>query len=233
MATWDTAMRYPPEQVELLAAEYVAGTLRGPARRRFETLMRQRADVRQAVWDWEKLAHRLTACVEPVAPPDSLWRRIDRQIDGSRDPAVPQRRPWQRFSFATAVVAALAFWLGSLFTSVSQPERIAVFADDGAQTLWVVSADADTGRLIVDTEIVAPPDGTSVYELWALPAGGAPQSLGLLATVAGRYESDLSPALVAAIERSANLAISIEPAGGSPTGAPTGPVVFQAAVLRL
>ena len=233
MATWDTAMRCPPEQVEPLAAEYVVGTLRGPARRRLETLMRQRADVRQAVWDWEQLAHRLTAAVEPIAPPDSLWQRIDQQTDGTRDAAVPQRRPWLRFSFATAVVAALAFWLGYLFTGVSQPDRIAIFADDGAQTLWVVSADADTGRLIVDTEVVTPPDGTSVYELWALPAGQAPQSLGLLATAAGRYESDLSPALVAAIEQSVSLAISIEPAGGSPTGAPTGPVVFQAAVLRL
>ena len=52
-------MRYPPEQVDRLAAEYVLGTLHGAARRRMDRLMRDRADVRLAVWHWERGLHEL------------------------------------------------------------------------------------------------------------------------------------------------------------------------------
>ena len=62
----------------------------------------------------------------------------------------------------------------------------------------------------------------------ALRSGGAtPVSLGLL-PVEGRTKRDLTSAQQMALVNSAQVAVSIEPDGGSPTGLPTGPVVYTA-----
>ena len=42
-----------PQLIDQLAGEYVLGTLTGAPRARFERLLRERADVRSAVWRWE------------------------------------------------------------------------------------------------------------------------------------------------------------------------------------
>jgi len=224
-------MRYPPEQIDHLAGEYVVGTLHGRARRRFEALMRQRADVRYSVWQWEQVLYGLTASVDPVRPPRRVWRGIRRQVGGRRQVRATLWRP--RFAIVTAAVAVLSFWLGTVFMVPEQPERMAVFADDASQALWIISADAERGRLVAETPGVAPAQDDRVYELWALPADGAPMSLGVLSIESGRYETALTPALIAAVEQSTSLAISLEPQGGSTTGAPTGPVVYQAALVNL
>ena len=225
-------MRYSPEQVERLAAEYVVGTLHGRARQRFDRLLYDRADVRHAVWGWERLLHEVTADVAPVAPPRSIWRHVRRRIDAGPRVASPRWR--LRFAVAVPIIAALAFWLGTIPTPPApQADRIAVFADDSARALWIVSADPDRRVLIAESAGVdAAPDGR-VYELWALPANEAPRSLGVLDPQAGRSESPLDDALIAALDASAALAISLEPPGGSPTGAPTGPIVYQATLARL
>jgi len=66
-----------------------------------------------------------------------------------------------------------------------------------------------------------------VLELWAVPPQGAPRSLGLIsASGVSVIARDKLPQQVLDRSRTAALAVSVEPPGGSPTGAPTGPVVF-------
>jgi anti-sigma-K factor RskA len=73
-------------------------------------------------------------------------------------------------------------------------------------------------------------DPARAYELWALPgSGAAPVSLGLMPKT-GRSTLQLNDAQRLALSRSKQIAISLEPPGGSPTGAPTGPVLFVAAI---
>src|SRR3989442_2452755 len=64
-------------------------------------------------------------------------------------------------------------------------------------------------------------EANRALELWALPGSGAPRSLGLIsasgATVVKKGK---------VLEGATGLAVSLEPAGGSPTGAPTGPVLY-------
>lgn len=227
-------MRYPPDLVDALAAEYVVGTLRGAARRRFEELLRLRSDVRYSVRSWEALLYGLTTGVEPVRPPRSVWRGIRQRIDAPKRTPAPQFRP--RLAAFVASLALLAFWLGTIVPideTPQTPEQMAVFADLNSRPLWIVSFDTGNGRLVAESPGVPAADGGFVYELWALPAGGAPKSLGVLPTTAGRYETELAPESFSAIEQSASLAISLEPVGGSPTGLPTGPIVHQAALVRL
>lgn len=226
-------MRYTPPQVDQLAGEYVIGTLHGGARRRFESLLRERADIRLAVWQWEQLLHGLTSGIKPKRPPKSVWRGIKRRVDSTTHDSGRAGTWWLRLAVVAPLIALVAFWLASMLPPTIDPDRIAIFANDDAQALWVVSADTQDGVLVVETSGVTAAGDALVYELWALHDDGVPRSLGLLNTRSGRHETELSPKLIAALESSANLAISLEPTGGSPTGLPTGPVVYQAPLLRL
>ena len=67
------------------------------------------------------------------------------------------------------------------------------------------------------------------YELWAVPASGAPVSLGIV-NASGETERDVAEDKRALLETGVTLAVSLEPEGGSPTGAPTGPVLFVGAL---
>lgn len=226
-------MRYSPQQVDHLAGEYVIGTLRGGARRRFEFLMHDRADVRLAVWEWEQLLHGLTSGIKPKQPPHSVWRGIQRRVGSADRESRRAGSWWLRLAIVAPLIALAAFWLATMLPASIDPDRMAIFASDDAQALWVVSADTQDGVLVVETSGVAAAEDALVYELWALPDDGVPRSLGLLNTQSSRHKTELSLELLAVLDNSANLAISLEPTGGSPTGLPTGPVVYQAQLHRL
>ena len=109
-----------------------------------------------------------------------------------------------------------------------------MFSGEQAQPLWVVSADVERGRLSIRPVNATAPAADKSYELWLLPAGGAaPRSMGLLPTGTTSVDTALPESLQALLSSAQGLAISLEPAGGSPTGAPTGPVVHQAAILQI
>jgi anti-sigma-K factor RskA len=69
-------------------------------------------------------------------------------------------------------------------------------------------------------------------QLWALPATGNPRSLGLV-PASGIAQIALPVAAGSALENIPALAVSLEPRGGSPTGLPTGPVLYSGPVQRL
>lgn len=83
------------------------------------------------------------------------------------------------------------------------------------------------GRIMVRAGELPPRPAGRDYELWALPAGGTPVSLGVLPTT-GVLRRDLSQEQQRALARSPQVAVSIEPTGGSRTGQPTGAIVFVA-----
>ena len=225
-------MRYDAAQVEYLAAEYVLGTLQGPARRRFDRLITDRADVRFSVWRWERHLNGFASGLEPRKPPRRVWKNVWRRIDLSQPAMTAFRGRWRGFWLAlpTAIAAA---WLAVALLPAPTAERMAVFADQNAEALWVISADLDQGLL--QTEAVNAPASASntSYELWVLPAEGPPLSLGLLPVITGSIETQISAQLVAALAGAGRLAISVEPVGGSPTGLPTGPVIYQASLVTI
>lgn len=217
-----------------LAAEYVLGTLRGPARRRFERLLPAHRALQEAVARWEGRLGRLAEPVAPVEPTPGLWQRIEARLFLS-PAAVPWWKrvvAWQTATLASAIVG-LVFGVLLLRGPDVPPPIIVVLAEQpnaaqaGLRAAGFVASLAGDGKQLV----IRPLDQAQsrlvnrAFELWAVPPSGAPRSLGVLAE--GGATTLVAPAF---LRDAAALAVSVEPPGGSPTGAPTGPVVAVGAL---
>ena len=100
-----------PPLADRLAAEYVLGTLRGPARRRFEALLPAHAGLRAAIAAWQSRLAPLAAAIDPVDPSEAVWPALERRLFAAAEPAAPSGW-WQRLALwrgvaALATVAAL------------------------------------------------------------------------------------------------------------------------------
>ena len=84
-------------------------------------------------------------------------------------------------------------------------------------------------RLVLAVAGDMPADPSHAHELWVIPAGGKPRSLGTMRD-GKQMHMELADALARLLQQGATIAISVEPPGGSPTGAPTGPVVAAGAL---
>ena len=229
-----------PALADTLAAEYVAGTLRGGARRRFETLLPGHPSLRTAVAQWQALLMPLTSAVQPTAPPANVWASIEARLWPSTAAAKTAAEPWWRgltfwrAASGFATVAAVGFAL-LLVNPQPQPAPVLIVlqATEAGATPGVVSSSfvasvSSDGQSLVTRPIqpVALAPGKAL-ELWAVPPNGAPRSLGLIsANDSTVLKRDKLPQTLLDASRTAALAVSVEPPGGSPTGAPTGPVVF-------
>jgi len=213
-----------------LAADYVNGTLRGPARRRFESLLPAHPLLRAEVYAWQHRLMPLTLSIVARKPPASVWKRIESRIGGAA--AAPSGTSWWNrlalwrgvSAFASIAVIGMLVMLAS--PGPAKPPIVVVLnateTAQGAVPASFVASISSDGRAMVTRPLVnVSLEANRALELWALPGSGAPRSLGLIsanaATVVKKGE-----ALVGATA----LAVSLEPAGGSPTGAPTGPVLF-------
>jgi anti-sigma-K factor RskA len=113
------------------------------------------------------------------------------------------------------------------------PNYIVVLNNPQGQPAWLVSADVRTGRLTIKTVHPQRLPANKAFELWMLPGGDqSPRSLGLI-PVSGRRSVALPPPSTQVFAGAQGLAVSLEPAGGSPTGLPTGPVLYQGPLLSL
>jgi anti-sigma-K factor RskA len=214
-----------------LAAEYVAGTLRGGARRRFEGLLPAHALLRRSTRAWEARLIPLTAAITPIQPSGNVWRRISERIESGRSDAKASRGAWHRLSLwrgLTALASVAALGLAVLLANPRPlpPPVVVVLAPTPAAgslrpTSIVASISGDGASLV--TRAIAPVSvqADRSLELWAVPSTGTPRSLGLLPGGSGTV------ALRAKVLAGADtLAVTLEPAGGSPTGLPTGPIVY-------
>jgi anti-sigma-K factor RskA len=130
-------------------------------------------------------------------------------------------------------LGAVLYWSR---VTTEKPVEAAVIVDPSGAPVWQVEVygHADAERyLSVRTAARAKPPAGRTYELWALPKNGNPVSLGVLPQQEGSSQRVLTPLQREALSRSEKIAVSVEPAGGSPTGQPTGPVVFVAPLRGL
>jgi anti-sigma-K factor RskA len=243
----------PGKRLELLAASYAIGTLRGAARRRFETLAREQPGVRAAALIWQGRLSSLTELEAGARPDPAVWKRILNQIELDKE---ERALLLQRNAAAQAAASAPRGWLGSLrlwlgaaaagalatvmavgvgvnlneqLRNAPAVRYVAVLSDDKSAASVLVTFDPKHQQLTLQRVGAYNEGPDKSLQLWALPPGSAPRSLGVL---------DQAPALhLAAAESQVRavpaLAISLEPRGGVPSErGPTGPVLFKGALIE-
>jgi anti-sigma-K factor RskA len=238
-----------PQRRDLLAGEYVLGTLRGPARRRFEHAMERNEALREAVAAWERrmdlLMEKEMSLTSEATPPPEVWQAIERRTaappPSNRESGAlgGLARLWDSLAFwrglGLAAAAALLLVVSGIVSTLPQetpgPERVAVVMDQSARPLWVIS-DKPQGRLAVTTINSPGMAPERVCELWVVFADGTTRSVGILPE-GGRAEFRMPAINGAVMPAEARLAVSIEPPGGSTAGRPTGPVIFEGELLAL
>jgi anti-sigma-K factor RskA len=266
--------REAPEEIQVLAGEYVLGALDAAEMR----AVRQRAGVDAALADailaWERRLGPLVDVVAPVAPPWNLWARIEaatapapERPNAVRTPpgpverltaALPQARPRPRrvWPWQAATAASVALAAGIAAFTVMAPPPAQPPAAGGLRVAVLLPSDTASAGSVGDPTpmmqqsafsehtggagflVQARPDGAVVVsalgpvhvpagrelELWVLPKGGKILvSLGTL-PVSGRQMTLPVPP-----EPGTQMMISLEPLGGSPTGTPTGQVLYSGA----
>jgi anti-sigma-K factor RskA len=214
-------------KLDALCGEYLTGTLRGGARRRFERALREEPLVALRLAHWQRLfAPRYTAMME-VRPSAGSWKRLEHELGLARYRAPWYRRTafWRGWAVAATAALALAVGLQVYRPAPEAPVEIAQLAGKAevARVSAALSRDRRTLVLHAARAVVAGP--AQSYELWLIPAeGGDPISLAVLGSLDARFA--VAPAHSGRMRAGAKLAVSVEPAGGSPTGKPTGPVIL-------
>ena len=217
---------------ERLAAEYVLGTLRGRARRRFEGVMHDDAALRRTVREWNERLGAMAELVPAVQPRARVWRAIEARL-GVRPAAAGWQfwrhgslAFWRTLTVASSAVAALLLLNVTAFRDEAPAvSDVATLANEEAQAALVVTADRERKLLRVRVLAAAPLTPQQVLQLWAVSRGGQPRSLGLLGS--GR-ELTLPLTAGAIGEDVAMLAVSVEPLGGSPDPkGPSGPILYK------
>jgi anti-sigma-K factor RskA len=235
-------MRFADERLrDKLAAEYVLGTMSARARRRFEFHLRSNPQLRRAVSEWEARLCVLSDVLPAVEPPARVWQAIKArlQIGGSPAGFWDNLSFWRVSSFASGLLALALI----VFVAVPKPEtpvdagRMVVVMNDLATQRPAMTASWEPGqrggrtlriRVIGHAEM-AP---NTAWELWMLPGGDQePVSLGLITTHETQVVK-IPEALAEKLDAAQGLAMSVELAGGSPTGLPSGPVLYAGQCIK-
>ncbi len=218
-----------------LAAEYVLGTMSARARRRFEINLKENPALRRAVAQWEQRLTPLALALPEIEPPPRVWQAIESRIHPGRQggPGFWESLSfWRISSFASGLVAlALLILVALPGVPPADDTRMVVVMNDlqtSNPAMTVSWEPRKPGKRVMRIRVIGHADmapGTA-WELWMLPGKEQkPVSLGLITTHDAQIVIVPEP-LAAKLDGAEGLAMSVEPAGGSPTGLPSGPVLY-------
>ncbi|HEY1723486.1 MAG TPA: anti-sigma factor [Magnetospirillaceae bacterium] len=223
-----------PEKRSILAGEYVLGTLTPAVRANFERAMRFDASLARLVGEWADRFAAIDTTLQPVKPPTRVWRAIAARTTPptvKRTGALRESLAFWRGLTAVAAGVAAALVLVLVVTTLGpqMPSRVvAVLSDKDGQPAWIVREDKARATLVVDTVHGQTVDAQHAFELWVI-ADKTPRPLGV---IPARIDSHATIPAASVPKDGVAFAVSLEPPGGSPTGLPTGPVLYQGRVLN-
>lgn len=209
----------PEDPDDIVAAELVLGVLEARHRRLAQERVRTDQRFARMVAEWTERLAVLNRGYDEVAPPPHLWASIEARVFPPNRGLIFGRRVVGFAAgaiTAAALVAAAILGFGPLLPLPSQPVA-RLSAENGALRFDAVYDQRAQSYRITRVSGDAAPSGHS-HELWLIAPGAQPVALGVFD----------GPTLTVALPRAPagwTLAVSLEPAGGSPSGAPTGPVL--------
>jgi anti-sigma-K factor RskA len=222
-----------PDDVHVRAGEYVLGVLDAPAAASVRRDAMTNLELADAIVRWEVRLAPLGGVIPPIRPLPTLWQRIEASLDAATSgrvvPFAPRRGIWRNATvWRSTTVAALALAAAMAFVAflphgprLVQVAALVPLAGQGPlAAAFVARVSTDGSVVLTAVSPVSVPSGRDL-QLWLMPPGAQrPISLGLL-PASGRTVT-----LPGATENGAQLLVSLEPRGGSPTGLPTGPVLY-------
>ncbi len=228
------------EHGALVAAEYVLGVLSAAERRAAERRIAQDSAFAAEVAFWEERLGGLAALVPPVNPPAGAWARIEASLDRSKPRPQQSAGLWQSLAFwrtlaigASALAAACLAGLIYLAQAPQlQPPLVAKLDEGPGKSGFFAAANPADGTLTIVPAVALTFEQQHALELWLIPAGDKPHSLGLIDPTKP-IKVEIPAELRAHVTADSVLAVSVEPPGGSPTGQPTGPVIANGKLALL
>lgn len=219
-----------PELRRALAADYAIGLMPSTARRRFESLLLDDPNLRAEVAQWQESLVGLTTELRPEPVPERVWQHIVARIE-PQHLHVPKKRSFWNWMRVAAVACSLlvAIIIGVIYTRDKPDFNATLVANDQQPALTVQAFER---YLKVEPVAVASVDPGRSLELWAIPLDGVPVSLGVIPDD-GKGRVDLSDAQRKLLSGQTTMAITLEPKGGSPSGKPTGPILYKGQLASL
>ena len=229
---------------ELQAAEFVLGTLPSQERRRLERDMQFHYALREKRYQWEARLAPLAEALPPIAPEPGVWDALAARIADQKVTQLKRRNRWTAgwalaATAASSALAALLFLQPRPEPQIQIVERavepqqqrayVALLKMADVDMHWTVSLNPEANQVQVRAG-GTPPEAAAALdtELWWLGPDG-PVSMGVIPKSGSRTTPLPKP--VTDLDNR-QLAVSLEPRGGSPSGAPTGPVIAVGDVLR-
>lgn len=218
---WDLSQ---PDERHLAAGEYTLGVMPEAERVRFEAVLAVSHDLQRDLEAWRERLQLFNERLAPVTPPPAVWQAIAARTGADR-PWWYSLPLWRGLAGGCAALLLALVLLWSGLPRPGAPEEAAVYVVLEASRApdWIISA-SPRGELRVRAVQPRRVGDGQTGELW-LVADGTPISLGLLPERGTRLLTPKMP--LRARLMSADLAVSIEPAGGAPDGRPTGPIIDQ------
>ena len=239
------------DDMDLLAAEYVLGTLDPAERAAVAARLGREPHLRAAVEAWEQRLCPLDEGTSEITPSPELLAEIEARIAARRGVPSPtgpsslispqvfdlRRRVgrWRAAAIAASAIAA-SLLLSIGVREASRPNTasgtlVAVLQKDAASPAFLLTVDVDK-RVMTVRPVAAKQQPGKSYELWIVHDSlKAPRSLGVVADEPFTVRPTLAAYKPDVVEQ-ATFAVTLEPEGGSPSGAPTGPILFAGKLIQ-
>ncbi|MBB6246628.1 anti-sigma factor [Rhodanobacter sp. A1T4] len=227
-------------------AEYVLGVLDADARAAVAQEVQTTDEAAAAVALWQRRLMPLSDEIASVTPGAYVWVRIhdDLQLDVpvAATRTQPSKGLWNNLplwhwlgigasalAVALLVVIALPHRETAPAVTASAGYMVSTIQQDNGVTGWTATMDLDRARMVVVPAAPVALASGRAPELWLIPQGGKPISVGMITRDAPTTIT-LDSSLLAKLGPTALLAVSVEPIGGSPTGQPTGAVIAKGSI---
>jgi anti-sigma-K factor RskA len=229
---------------DLRYAEYVLGVLDADARAAVARELESSPAAAATVAVWERNLLPLTDEIADLTPASYVWARIlDALKLGAPARATARKGLWNNLALWHWIgIGASAVAVASLMIVLSTPRpsplapvaasagyMVSIIQQDNGVTGWTATMDLQNARMVVVPATPAAFAQGRAPELWLIPSGQKPISVGMILPDKPTTLV-LDPALLSRLGPTAALAVSVEPVGGSPTGQPTGPVIAKGAI---